>query len=164
MVMRDVASFVCLSATCFTGIVISVFIITEGISMKSSTRFGMLLSMMVFACLHAPIAAQAQQLEVPVMEHADEDLPTCSFGRVARLKANGDGFLAVRSGPASSYQKLDELKNGDEVWMYDYKDSWIGILYAAENPGCGPVKTDRAVPYKGKKGWVHENWIELIAG
>ncbi|MEP0521461.1 MAG: SH3 domain-containing protein [Hyphomicrobiales bacterium] len=132
--------------------------------MKLSVCLAILVPVVFLMPIYGLMSAQAQHLEVPVIEYADEDLPTCSFGRVKGLKADGDGFLAVRSGPASSYRKLDELVNGDEVWMYDKKGRWIGVLYAAENPGCGPVKKNRPVPYKGKKGWVHENWIELISG
>lgn len=132
--------------------------------MKFSNLSATMMTAVLILSSYGFVSAQAQQLEVPVIEYADEDLPTCGLGRVKGLKADGDGFLAVRSGPASSYRKLDELENGDKVWMYDQKGRWIGILYAAENPGCGPVRKNRPVPYKGKKGWVHENWIELIAG
>ena len=109
-------------------------------------------------------SAIAQRLDVPVMERADADLPTCALGRIAGLKADGDGFLAVRTGPGSKHRKIDELHNGDRVWMYDQRGKWIGIVYDAANPGCGPIQKDRRVPYAGKKGWVHQNWVRLIAG
>lgn len=120
----------------------------------------------VLAVFAAPAfhPALAQSLDVPVMEHASDDLDTCALGQVTGLRADGDGFLAVRSGPASSYPKLDELENGDKVWLFDQKGKWIGIVYGTEELSCSPISQDRPVPHNGKKGWVHENWIEVIAG
>lgn len=106
----------------------------------------------------------AQSLDVQIIERAEDDLDTCSFGRVARLKEGGDGFLAVRAGPGSKFRKLDELKNGDDVWLFDQRGAWIGIVYGVSEVNCSPIKKDRPVPHIGKKGWVHKNWIDVIAG
>lgn len=106
----------------------------------------------------------AQDLDVPVIERASDDLDTCAFGQVTGLKAGGDGFLAVRSGPDSGYPKLDELHNGDDVWLFDRQGAWIGIVYGVRELACGPISKDRSVPHNGRKGWVHENWIQVIAG
>lgn len=106
----------------------------------------------------------AQSLDVPVMEHASDDLDTCALGQIVGLKADGDGFLAVRSGPATSYPKLDELHNGDQVWLFDQKGEWIGIVYGVGEVSCSPISEDRPAPHHGKKGWVHENWVQVIAG
>lgn len=106
----------------------------------------------------------AQELDVPVIEHADGNLDSCAYGQVSGLKADGDGFLAVRSGPGSNYAKLDELKNNDKIWFFDRQGDWIGIVYGAENIECGPVEKDREVQTNGKKGWVHQNWVEGLAG
>lgn len=108
--------------------------------------------------------AQSQQLDVPVIEHAEGDLDTCSYGQVSGLKAGGDGFLAVRSGPGSNYTKLDELKNNNKIWIFDQKGSWLGIVYGARNTQCNPINRDRQVRTNGKKGWVHQNWVEYLAG
>ena len=122
------------------------------------------------ACLTAALAvsafnpALAQPLGVPVMERASDGLDTCALGQVTGLKADGDGFLAVRSGPGSGHAKLDELHNSDRVWLFDQKGEWIGIVYGVEELSCSPVETDREVKTDGKKGWVHENWIEVLAG
>ena len=112
----------------------------------------------------AILPLSAQHLDVPVMEYPDEDLDTCSLGQVAGLKIGGDGFLAVRSGPGTQFPKLDELYNGDEVWMFDFRGDWIGIVYDAPNLSCSAVGAPRPVPYRGGKGWVHRNWIVQIAG
>lgn len=111
-----------------------------------------------------PTPALAQALDVPVIEHADEDFDTCALGRVTGLKSDGDRFLAVRSGPGSDYTKLDELHNGEKVWLFDQKGKWIGVVYSVEEVSCSPVVKDRPVPHEGKKGWVHGNWIEILAG
>lgn len=108
--------------------------------------------------------AQAQQLDVPVIEHADENLDTCSYAQISGLKADGDGFLAVRSGPGSNYTKLDELKNNDKIWLYDQHGDWIGIVYGTDNIECSSIDEDREIQTDGKKGWVHQNWIEFLAG
>lgn len=91
----------------------------------------------------APFVSQAADLEVPIIEHADGELDTCILGRVLRLNPNGDGFLAVRSGPDSKYKKLDELHNNDDIWVFDQKGDWWGILYNIDNPGCSAIKADR---------------------
>lgn len=110
-------------------------------------------------------AAKAQDLDVPVMERASDDLDTCALGKVAGLKADGDGFLAVRSGPGSNHRKLDEIHNEDLVWLFDQRGKWIGIVYGVGyDMSCGAIEKDRPVPHPGKKGWVHENWIEFLAG
>lgn len=109
-------------------------------------------------------ASLAQQLDVPVTESPQDDLDTCALGQVFGLKTDGDGFLAVRTGPGSKYRKIDELHNGDQVWMFDTRGKWVGIVYGAGEVSCSPVKVKRTVPHRGKKGWVHRNWVRVIAG
>lgn len=122
-----------------------------------------LIILVVVLMSFVPIMAQAENLAVPIIEHANGDSDTCLLGLVLRLKADGDGFLAVRSGPDAGYKKLDELHNEDEIWVFDSKGKWFGILYDIEDPNCRAVEADRAVPYAGKKGWVHRNWVDIVA-
>lgn len=110
------------------------------------------------------IGLNAQQLDIPVMERASDDLDTCAYGQVVGLKADGDGFLAVRKGPNSNHQKIDELRNFDKVWLFDEKDGWIGIVYSVTELSCSPIDQDRPVQTNGKKGWVFGKWIEVLAG
>ena len=98
------------------------------------------------------------------MEIASGDLDTCAYGKVDGLKADGDGFLAVRSGPGTNFNKIDELHNGDEVWLFEWKGNWIGVVYGTDELSCSPISADREVPYEGQKGWVHKNWVKLLAG
>jgi len=124
-----------------------------------------LASFVWFASFTMASPAAVESLEVPVMEHAGGgDLDTCALGAVSGLKAGGDGFLAVRTGPASSYRKVDEIHNGDKVWLFDQKGKWIGIVYGVNLVECSPIKSSRPVRHKGKKGWVHENWVKIITG
>lgn len=110
-----------------------------------------------------PVASQP--LDVPVMEHADGgDYDTCSLGQVAGLKAGGDGFLAVRTGPGSDYTMIDKVYNGDKVWIFDQVGGWLGVVYGVDFVECSPIQKDRPVAKQGKKGWVHKNWVREIAG
>lgn len=103
------------------------------------------------------------RLDVPVLEQGgDGQAANCASSVVAGLKAGGDGFLAVRSGPGTEYRKIDELQNGDVVYVYDRKGDWVGIAYEVSNLEC-VSKTTRPVPY-GKTGWVHGGWLRDLAG
>ncbi|MEM7301159.1 MAG: SH3 domain-containing protein [Pseudomonadota bacterium] len=125
--------------------------------MKTAPLFGL------FALfLASPLAAA--ELDVPIYEYGGDGLDTCGLSRVAGLKADGDGFLAVRTGPGSNYRKIDEIHNGDDVYVFEQKGKWYGILYGRPFPDCHSPKKKRIMRYPGKKGWVHGNWIRQIAG
>lgn len=116
------------------------------------------------AALALTSTALAGGLDVPIMERAEADLDTCAYGEVHGLRTDGDGFLAVRSGPSTSHRKIDEVYNGDKVWMFEQRGKWIGVVYGVDHVDCSPITQDREVPHPGKKGWVHENWVRLLAG
>ena len=106
---------------------------------------------------------QAQALDVPVVEQGgDGQMATCASSAVAGLKAGGDGFLAVRSGPGTEYRKLDELRNGDVVLVYEIRGKWAGVAYRTTAANCAATRT-RPVPH-GHTGWVHTNWLTDVAG
>jgi hypothetical protein len=109
-------------------------------------------------------AAFAQNLTVPVMEHAEGDLDTCGLGEVTGLNPAGDNFLAVRTGPGSKYKMIDKLHTGDRVWMFDYKGEWIGVVYGSDSIECSPIRKDRPYAGPGRKGWVHKKFVRLLAG
>lgn len=104
--------------------------------------------------------AQSQQLDVPVMERASDGLDTCAYGQVTGLKSSDDGFLAVRSRPASSHAKIDELQNQDKIWLFEEKDWRYGIVYDVNELSCSPVDQDRPTEFDDKKGWVYGKWVE----
>lgn len=113
------------------------------------------------------LAAQpvrADGLDVPIYEYGGDGLPTCATSVVAGLKADGDGFLAVRSGPGSNYREIDRLRNGDKVFTFDQNGKWFGVVYGGSQPGCTSPDKKRLLPYRGKKGWIHSNWLADLAG
>jgi hypothetical protein len=109
---------------------------------------------------------------VPVEVGGNDGLDACtSIGEVVGLNPDGDNFLAVREGPSTSYPKVDELHEGDEVYVCDEIDTWLGIVYRgeADDPDLdcevsGPI--DPREPYQGecRSGWVSSKYIEIIAG
>lgn len=99
-----------------------------------------------------PISAAqsaAQVLDVPFADSGgDGQAAWCASSIVAGLNPNGDGFLAVRTGPGTQFRKIDEVHNGDVVATCDSRGAWVAIVY-------GPSKA---------KGWVHGKWLKDRAG
>jgi hypothetical protein len=108
--------------------------------------------------------AFAGEPEVPVMMRAQEDLDTCALGRVVGLNPAGDNFLAVRAGPGKGFAMLDELHSDDQVWMFEERDGWIGIVYGSDAVECSPISADAPYDGSGATGWVWGRYIEVIAG
>ena len=127
--------------------------------MKNILKF-----IMVWSVLLVGGFANAQDLDVEIMERADDGLDTCAFGQIAGLKADGDGFLAVRKGPGTNHEKIDELVNGDKLWLFEENNGWYGIVYGVKELSCSPVENDRPVQTNGKKGWVFGKWVDILAG
>jgi hypothetical protein len=100
--------------------------------------------------------------QVPIIIESDANLDPCGVGVVHGLKASGDGFLSVRSGPGTGYQEIDRAYNGQYVYWCAQKGTWVGIVYGDNSAGCN-VMTAWAVtqPYTGpcRSGWVHERWV-----
>jgi hypothetical protein len=112
-------------------------------------------------------SASAQDPEVPIFEHgSDGQAASCFTSVVAGLKPDGDGFVAVRSGPGTQYKKIDDIHNGDVVTVYDTKGQWFGVMYGKTTGRCNfvGVGKKRRVTYPGKKGWVNRNWLKDFAG
>jgi Bacterial SH3 domain len=110
--------------------------------------------------------ASAQDLEVPIFEYgSDGQAASCFTSVVSGLQANGDGFVAVRSGPGTQYRKIDDIHNGDVVTVYDTKGQWFGVMYGETTGRCNfvGVGKKRRVTYPGKKGWVNRNWLKDFA-
>jgi hypothetical protein len=88
------------------------------------------------ALILAPPAV-AQQLDVPVrIPASDGQMATCASSVVAGLDPNGDGFLAIRSGPGAEFRKIGVLHNGDLVHTCDAHGDWIGIQFRYPQPGA----------------------------
>ncbi|MBJ3763319.1 SH3 domain-containing protein [Maribius pontilimi] len=113
-------------------------------------------------------SAAAADLDVPITEMAgDGRAATCAGSIVAGLDPAGDGFLAVRSGPGTNYRKIDELRNGDVVNVFEGVGPWVGVTYGRVSDGwpdpcanTGPARRVR----DSQKGWIHSNWLEDLAG
>ncbi len=106
---------------------------------------------------------QAQGLDRAIFEHeSDGQAANCSAGTVMGLRADGDGFLAVRSGPGPDFRKLGELRNGDRVTIFNGEGDWLAILVPGgridQGDACQRVGPRRQVSGPGL-GWVHRNWI-----
>ncbi len=107
--------------------------------------------------------ASANDLDVPVLEQGgDGQAANCASSVVSGLKADGDRFLAVRSGPGSQYRKIDELHSGEIVIVFENRGEWAGIVYRTSKVNCASTKT-HPVTYK-KKGWVRTKWLKDFAG
>ncbi|SEN30068.1 SH3 domain-containing protein [Palleronia pelagia] len=124
-------------------------------------------SILVVAALFASTAHGAD-LDVPITEMAgDGQAATCSSATVVGLDPNGDGFLAVRTGPGSNHRKIDELHNGDVVYIFEGVGQWVGVTYGNIADGwpdsCGNNGPARRVR-DSQKGWVHSNWLRGLAG
>ncbi|MES0884205.1 peptidoglycan-binding protein [Roseibium sp. SCP14] len=105
----------------------------------------------------------ATRLDVPILEHGgDGQMSNCGSSVVTGLKTNGDGFLAVRSGPGTGYRKIDELHNGDVVYAFDRKGDWVGVAYKVQSLECASTTT-RPIQYEFM-GWVHGKWLSDLAG
>lgn len=91
---------------------------------------------------------RAQQLDVEFAIAEDGQAAGCAGSQVAGLDPNGDGFLAVRTGPGTGYRKIDQLYNGDLVRTCARSGSWIGVYYGQPR----------------RVGWVHGKWLVDGAG
>jgi hypothetical protein len=106
--------------------------------------------------------------EVPVQIPSYPDRDACgSNGVVTGLDPNGDGFLAVKSGPGGRYQRIDKLFNGEQVYLCAEVGDWLGIVYSKERQDCNVMTSwPKSLPYTGpcRSGWVHKHWVEGFAG
>lgn len=138
----------------------------------SSMARGCFFAAALISCL-----SYAAPPERPVMIYSNSPFDSCmSTGMVAGLKADGDGFLAVRSGPSVKHTIKDKILNGQIVWLCDDDDGdWLGIVYPiAPDESCEDYLTSKPdepsdkydKPYEGRcrSGWVKSTWIRIIAG
>ena len=67
--------------------------------------------------------------------------------------ANGNGFLAVRTGPGTGYAQVGEVYAGDMLSVYDRRGNWYAVTCmqgVCANPLWGP-----AYP----SGWVYRKYV-----
>ncbi|MFZ5639039.1 MAG: integron [Pseudomonadota bacterium] len=118
-------------------------------------------------------AAQPSPAEVPVRVGHHQDLDACgSWAAVSGLKPGGDGFLAVRSGPGARYAMRDRLREGDTFFVCGESEDgkWFAIVYSRKGQDsidCGvgsPVPEETVYRGPCAWGWVHVDWVEILAG
>ena len=90
----------------------------------------------VLAALIVP--AIAGRNSVPVYVGGNDGLSTCmSSGTVLGLDPNGDGWLAVKSGPGLDFARIDVLYNGQDVSICDQVGPWMAVVYSKRGQDCG---------------------------
>jgi len=108
-------------------------------------------------------ATAVHDLEVPVIEQGgDGQVANCFSSTVLRPPQNSSEALAVRTGPGGQYSRIDELRPGEVVSVFDVRGDWGGIVYRTSHVRCSSRKT-HAVPYKNK-GWVNMKYLKDLAG
>lgn len=136
-------------------------------------RFAMLFPAAAAVALLASTLAVAAPRDVPVVVGESAELDACtSWAKVKGLNPKGDGFLAVRGGPAASHAMRDRLREGDEFFVCNYSrdDKWLAIVYPrkGQQPADCGVSTSlpKPVAYRGPCGWgwVHGKWVQFLAG
>jgi hypothetical protein len=125
---------------------------------------------LVLCAAALPMSAPLAQglLDVPLEVGGSADVDACpSVGVVGGLDPRGDNFLAVRSGPAVRFAKVDELHAGEQVLLCAENGGWLGIVYAKDGVECGlNMPQPRRAPYTGpcRAGWVAKRYVRVIAG
>lgn len=124
------------------------------------------------ACLllAIPVGSCAHMKSVPVMVGGDAESDACgAVGEVKGLRSGGDGFLAVRAGPGTSYGVVDKIGNGQLLYLCDATDdgAWLAVVYGSGDDDCGvssPLQARQGYQGRCKAGWVKAAWIEVVAG
>jgi len=132
-----------------------------------SLRPAGILAALALTCL--PLATSAQQSTVPVIAGQNPEYDACGTVGVVRglNPQGGDGFLAVRAGPASGYAMLDKVYNGYLLNICDQRGQWLGVVYSHETQDCGVgTAWPRAAAYTGPcaSGWVFRKYVTDYAG
>jgi hypothetical protein len=132
----------------------------------SSQRRRGLVAALALACL--PAATLAQDASVPVIAGQIHGYDDCGLVGVVRgLDPRGDGFLAVRAGPGSTFAKVDEVYADQLLNVCDDRGKWLGVVYSHESEDCG-VSTPwpRPAAYTGpcRSGWVYRTYVKDFAG
>jgi hypothetical protein len=126
---------------------------------------------MLLLVLLAPLAIAAAPKAVPVIVASEPELDACpSLAEVTGLRR--EGFLAVRTGPGTGYEQVDTFHAGRRFFLCATSPDgkWFGIVYPPDgdlefNCEVGANGTaPRAYTGPCRYGWVHSNWVKVIAG
>ena len=69
---------------------------------------------------------------------------------VKGLNPNGDGFLALRTGPGTNHSKIGELRNGDAAYIRKCQGKWCYVENGSRN--------GREARFSG---WIYDKWCEF---
>ncbi len=116
-----------------------------------------------------PLHAQdTERVAVSLASQPSMD-PCPDRGEVQGLDPQGDGFLAVRTGPSTEREQVDELHNGDVVMLCDYQNGWHRVVYPGEGQEAAAcLRSSDQMPEPGsvtgpcRSGWVHGNWVRWL--
>ena len=70
-------------------------------------------------------------------------------------RPSGTGYLAVRTGPGSDFQKLGELYLGDEISVWERRGSWYHV--ACMSGRCTQPLWGNPSP----RGWVYGRYLDV---
>jgi len=104
--------------------------------------------------------------KVPIVIGAYPDEDACGgLGEIRGIDKNGDGFVAVRSGPGTRYKIIDKIySNGTRVHMCSSTGKWEGVVYGKGDCGTGsPLPAPQAYKGRCKSGWIFHRYVHLIA-
>jgi hypothetical protein len=66
-----------------------------------------------------------------------------------------------------SYDRIDKLYNGMQVYTYGFRGDWVAIVYSGKGRWTEVCNVStpwsRTMPYT-RSMQVHRRWIEMIAG
>ncbi len=145
------------------------------VSMRRLSRGVTRIASIAVAVACAGIALDAvagKPAEVPVRVGIHEDLDACgSFAEVKGLNPQGDGFLAVRSGPGADYAMRDRLREGATFYVCGESADgrWMSVVYPRKGQTQEQCEVSSPKPggaYRGPcaYGWVNARWVNILAG
>lgn len=116
--------------------------------------------MLAFA---GPLAVPIWSGSLPPLESVRGNL--CNLAAVKKLGQSR--HLLVRAGSGHRFESIDRLSTGERVYTCSNRGEWIGVAYSTPNVRCGgpgPVGLDIRRTKSCRSGWVHRDWIEVLAG
>jgi hypothetical protein len=130
----------------------------------------MLIRLLLLAGLAAFSGSAALAQSVPVMVGGKPNQVACSgTGQVAPLKADGDRFLSVRTGPGTKFKEIERLLQGNALIICETRGDWLGVVFdwgSGEWTVCGtfsPIASRQAYRGPCRSGWVFGRYIVPVA-
>jgi len=97
------------------------------------------------------------------------DMEACGgYGEVSGLEFTGETVLSVYAAPTADAENIDELPARTPVYLCEYTEDWIGIVYPSSGTTDEDCMIDDAIDpvqdYDGPcpSGWVIRDYVTLI--